>query len=381
MTSAPPPHPNDIRRIAALTDPVLRNLHITQGYHELAVAMNRLLPGGANWCAVATWASRQAGQSIRREDMRRTLERLLRGSPEAIEAAQELEAKGAAIRGETTESLAGAAFALRDALSPAAAFDRAADAVARGNRKVFEEIGLEIARFLAMFAAGRPDASSVAAFCATLQPGEPPDGQHYLQRAFIHYHEAMDAAGGARAELMLLANLEIGYHEQIRLQPEIREAMDAPIYDPEKLRHRLLVELFPDPVERLRLAASWLAGAADPLFAARDRLTDEARRLGRLAITETMMTLELPGGRILRLGDDFPAEYPDPLRTLTNSDLRALIAQIDPAPDRPANSGSDWGVLPFRMSLIGRLFRAYHFDLALFDAPFTTEQTTALKSG
>lgn len=26
MTSAPPPHPNDIRRIAALTDPVLRAL-------------------------------------------------------------------------------------------------------------------------------------------------------------------------------------------------------------------------------------------------------------------------------------------------------------------------------------------------------------------
>ena len=38
--------------------------------------------------------------------------------------------------------------ALLRALNPASAFARAGDAVARGNKKVFEEIGREFARFL-----------------------------------------------------------------------------------------------------------------------------------------------------------------------------------------------------------------------------------------
>ncbi|MDX6678814.1 MAG: hypothetical protein QOE31_2866, partial [Solirubrobacteraceae bacterium] len=33
---------------------------------------------------------------------------------------------------------------------------------------------------------------------------------------------------GERSALILLANLEIGMHEQTRLQPEIRASLDAP---------------------------------------------------------------------------------------------------------------------------------------------------------
>ena len=44
--------------------------------------------------------------------------------------------------------------AIWKALEPASAFDRASDAVARGNRKVFEEIGREFARLLALPTAG-----------------------------------------------------------------------------------------------------------------------------------------------------------------------------------------------------------------------------------
>ena len=343
MAAAPhPPTLDDVRRIADQPDPIVRNLQITQCYHELAVCLAHHLPSGANWCAAATWASRQAGQSIRRQDLQRALERLLRHSQDADEAAWALAAEGAAIRGEGTESLAGAAAALREALSPSAAFDRAADAVARGNRKVFEEIGLEFARFLACFVDGQPDAVTVAGLCSSLRPGDPPHGQDYLQRAFTHYFEALSAADSkARAELMLLANLEIGYHEQTRLQPEIREAMDAPVYEPRELRRVLLTELFPDPASRLRLVAARLAGRVEPLLAARDRLADEVQRLGRLAITECMMTLDLPGGRVLRLGDDILAEYPIPLRTLVNPDLRALLVLADPDPDSPSGV-ADW---------------------------------------
>jgi hypothetical protein len=359
-----------------MPDPVARNYHITQAYHELAVALARWLPGGANWCTVATWASRQAGQSIRHEDLRRTLERLLRESRAALEAAQTLEAEGAVINEDTTESLAGAAMALRDAVSPAAAFDRAADAVARGNRKVFAEIGLEFARFLALFNGGSPDPAALAAFLDELRPGDPPDGQRLLRRAFAHYAAALSETDEkARAELILLANLEIGFHEQTRLQPEIREAMDAPVYEPRALRRRLLEELFPDPAAQLRLAAARLIGRADPLLAARDRLVAEAQRLGRLAITEVMMTLELPGPRLLRLGDEFQADFPPALRVLANPDLLALLQPLDTAPSPVA----DWSDLAGRMRFIAALFRAYHADAGLFDPPFTPEQTAALQ--
>ena len=103
-----PPTPADVIRIAALADPIARNRQITQAYHDLAVALARRLPGGANWCAVATWASRQAGQSIRGEDLRQALARLVRESREALLAAETLEAESALINQDATESLAGA---------------------------------------------------------------------------------------------------------------------------------------------------------------------------------------------------------------------------------------------------------------------------------
>ena len=67
----------DVDRVATLTDPVVRNLQITQSYGELSRAFAALTGGGpANWCTFATWASKQAGQTIRKADLTRTFERL-----------------------------------------------------------------------------------------------------------------------------------------------------------------------------------------------------------------------------------------------------------------------------------------------------------------
>jgi len=43
---------------------MVRNLRITQCYSALA--------GAANWCSFATWVSKQAGQTIRGEDLLET---------------------------------------------------------------------------------------------------------------------------------------------------------------------------------------------------------------------------------------------------------------------------------------------------------------------
>ena len=379
----PVPTVADVERIAALNDSVLRNLQITQCYHELAAAMAALTGPGANWCAVATWASKQAGQSIRQEDLQRALQRRLRKSADANDAAEVMAAAGVAMGGEDGRSVAGAVEALWDALSPAAAFERTANAVARGNRKVFEEIGYQFARFLALLADGQPDDAKLAAFCDGLNSGDPPDGQRFLRRAFTHYHQALATIdAGTKAELLLLANLEIGFHEQTRLQPEIVEAMNAPIYDPRLLRRRLVEELFPDPGARLRYVLAGLAGRARPLLQARDHLADEATRLGRLVITERMMALDMPDGQTLRLGRDLRASFPDLLRSVELAELAALLHEVDPTPDSPQGSGAqDWGRLPDRMHFIADLFRAYHLDPRLFNPPFSPAQVAQLKDG
>jgi len=373
----------DVQRITALADPVLRNLQITQCYHELATAMARLTGPGANWCAVATWASKQAGQSIRQEDLQRALQRRLRASADADEAAQAMAAAGRELAGDEGRSAAGAVEALWEALNPAAAFQRTAEAVARGNRKVFEEIGYHFARFLALFADGQPDDARLAEFCDGLHAGDPPDGQRYLRQAFTHYHLAWTAADERlKAQLMLLANLEIGFHEQNRLQPEIVEAMNAPIYEPRLLRRRLVAELFPNPGARLRYVLAGLAGRARPLLQARDHLADEAMRIARLLVTQRMMTLAMPDGQTLQLGEDLPGSFPDLLRTIDLPGFTALLQQVDPTPDSLLDSGAvDWGRLPDRMHYIADLFRVYHLDLRLFDAPFSSEQVAALKTG
>jgi hypothetical protein len=67
---------NDVRRIAAIANPVIRNLEITQCYSRLAAAFAARGGEGANWCTYATWASRQAGRTIRGEDLLEHLGRM-----------------------------------------------------------------------------------------------------------------------------------------------------------------------------------------------------------------------------------------------------------------------------------------------------------------
>ena len=90
MPEIPVPNLDEVERIAKFPDPVIRNLQITQCYHELALALAERSGGGANWCAFATWASKQAGQTIRKEDLARTLQLMLGSEAAAQQALQEL---------------------------------------------------------------------------------------------------------------------------------------------------------------------------------------------------------------------------------------------------------------------------------------------------
>jgi hypothetical protein len=384
----------EVERIAGLNDPVVRNLQITQCYHELALAFAALTGGEANWCSFAAWASRQAGQTIRNEDLRRALEQAL-GSEAIVQAAAERLAAAARRLGARFSAAQIIRLALQ-ALRPEQAFARSSEAVGRGNQKVFAEIGREFARFYAACLTAdfqppaQPDPAAIAGFCGLLRSGDPPDGQRYLRQAFQRYYQALFMeAGKARSELLLLANIEIGFHEQTRLQPEINAALSAPVIAPDEFTRNLLAALIP--------ADSWLAaltwrilrflGQLQPVEAAIGEVYAAAQRQAQRLVTEAMMSLELPaaapgGRRRLRLGEDLPLRFPPELAAIANPELQALLAQIDPTPDSIRQTAAEhWGDLPDRLHFIADLFRACQRSPTLHEPPFDPAQAAALKDG
>ena len=234
LSSTPGPVVEEIDRIAALTSPVNRNLQITNCYYELSTAFALRTGLVANWCTFATWASKQAGVTIRGEDLQRTLEDVLRKDPEIQRILSLIAMQSKILGSEEAQQLQESA--LGKLIRSAAA--RASDAVARGNKKVFEEIGREFARFIATCL--KDDVykeSTIVDFCRKFVPGPPPDGQDYLGKAFTRYYTALfETDPKKRDELRLLANLEIGFHEQVRLQPEIAESLNAGLVDPQHVR-------------------------------------------------------------------------------------------------------------------------------------------------
>jgi len=234
------PTPDDIRRIVGIANPVIRNLEITYCYSRLSAAFAAHTGDGANWCTFATWASRQSGRTIRGEDLIEYLEFKLGERRWLLHPLATL-GRRLVRRGlfQPETRLGRLTAALH---TPFDAFERASDAVARGNRKVFEEIGFEFARFLHECPPDDEGASRLQSFVDGLRPGDPPEGQRYLRQAFARYERRrLERDPKTRAELAVLANLEIGLHEQTRLQPEIRAALDSAYSTPEDLGRRALV--------------------------------------------------------------------------------------------------------------------------------------------
>ena len=358
----------DVDAVAAITDPVQRNLGITVAYGQLANAFAQRVPGGANWCTFATWASKQAGCTIRREDVGRAVERHFRSRLDKRPLGRQL----ARLPGLSADALMHLVGQVSLALP---GIDRAASAVARGNRKVFEEIGRDFAGALDTL---EQHSGSFEPIAATLRPGPPPDGQDLLRRAFVNYQTASTTADAAvRAQATLLANVQVGLHEQTRLQPEIREAMDAALLDVAEVRREILERLAP------LTPGSFRSGlVTDAVNALVDDLAQEVRSVVRVVTTELMMTVGLPRGRTLRLGSDLMQRFPVTLKTLTNLELVTLVGSFDPTLDSTQGSGAlDWAVLQQRMRFIADFFRSSHDDDSLHEAPFPRAALDAIAAG
>lgn len=349
----PPPTPSvaEVDAVIAVADPVLRNLRITVAYGQLANAFHQRAPGGANWCTFATWASKQAGCTIRREDVSRAVGRHFRSRLDKRALGRQL----VRMPGLSADVLATLVAQVSLALP---GVNRAADAVARGNLKVFEEIGRGFAR--------------------VLEGGPPPDGADLLRQAFVNYETAAAASDlTERAQASFLANVQIGLHEQTRLQPEIREALDAAMLDVAEVRREIVNRL-----ETVVAAPVHSAALKDLVNGLADDLAQEVRSVVRVVTTELMMTIGLPRGRTLRLGSDVNQRFPATLKSLTNVELASLVATFDPVPDSPHGSGvMDWAVLEQRMRFIADFFRSSHDDESLHEAPFPRITLDAIASG
>jgi hypothetical protein len=258
-------------------------------------------------------------------------------------------------------------------------------AVSRGNIKVFTEIGRDLSRFLELAEGMEPfDDEAVRRFVESLPPGDPPDGKGLLRDAVHHLHRAMvDADPASAAQWQLLSNLEIGLHEQTRLQPEISAALDAAVPDGDVLVDALLADLFPfgGLVVRMRRRIRLVIGGPTPLDRAAAALVTDARGRLRRIITDHMMTLELPGS-VLRLGADVPAAFPESAGQIDNPLLIALLGRIDPTPGTAMDSAAvDWADFAERMHFITDLFRAWHEAAELLGPPFAAEQIEAIRQG
>jgi len=144
---------DDIARISAIESPVIRNLEITHCYSLLAAAFAARSEGGANWCTYATWASRQAGRTIRGEDLFEQLGQSLGKGRWLLHPIATM--WRSLLRRGLFKSDTRIGRLTAELHTPFDAFERASHSVARGNLKVFEEIGLEFARYLQEH---RPDA-------------------------------------------------------------------------------------------------------------------------------------------------------------------------------------------------------------------------------
>ena len=346
----------DVERIIGIENPVIRNLEITQCYSRLAAAFAERSGKGANWCTYATWASRQAGGTIRGEDLLDNLQRRLGRSRWVLHPVASLWRRLLRRGLFQPETRLGRLTA--ELHTPFDAFERASEAVARGNLKVFEEIGLQFARYL---------------------HGEMPEGHSLLRQAFAHYDQLQSERDlKRRAELAVLANLEIGLHEQTRLQEQILEALNAGLETEEDLGRRALEAVVP-------AARKWWQifrrPAAAVLGAHARALQRASSRLAREAITDSLMVLALPG-RVLALAhnltDAFPKELDDP----TDPELKELLARYEPVPPAPDDCGArDWGDLHQRMHYIAHLFRVFHLNEQLADPPFTPAEVASFSRG
>lgn len=356
-----------VRDITDMPDPVLRNLWITQRYHEFAVALRDAgLGEDATWCAFAVWASKTAGATIRgdvlparatellvdNEGTQAALHRFNHGMAE--QALQHLthDHLGQIVKGVTADVSA---------------------QIAGGNVLVFAELA---PIFTALLEAQESKPGTAQQLVAAIGPalaslGTDADAAA-AAAAFDSYGRALFGATD-RTTLILQANVLAVAHEQRRLQPAIAGALNAAISDTlKRLIETDIVGHLPSAARRI------LDGLTDGICNVLDEAWDTA-------LTEALMQLAT-ASETFDLRRDVPplagVMFPPGLRQLRGTAAEDPLRQWDRTAGTGTPTGAhDWAVLEDRMNFIVTLFRSRQNDATLFAPPFSAAQLDSLSKG
>jgi len=405
-----------VEKIASMRDDVvMRNLYITQCYHDLSQQMCEIIGcKDASWATFGCWASKTAGTFIRGQELPRVLQLTVKRHPE-------LAAHAEATGHEAEELLAGLSdIVLHPLRTAAAAFGRisvhTALYIGEGNRVVFLELAGSLVDFIEAFGdrdfgeerlaellakyrdgATQPDLVTVDHATESIK-SEPRGGQSWLKDMLRTLRRAgLTQDDDEKARLMLLASAYGGQHEQKRLQEYIEKSLGTAIDD-------VLIPALRSDAPPARETQ----GLLNQMILVVGRVVAKAaRRVAAEWSSRNMMTMPLPDETI-RLGHDIRAEKDGPLYPAALADLdvdRELSGIWNTYYRDWANSGnafkrmaapvqrmaeplerrvvvgtaaSNWGVYEQRMRLILAYFRTRQQCDALHNAPFTVQELAAL---
>jgi hypothetical protein len=352
--------------IASEKDPVLRNLLITQRYHEFAVQLRDAGIGeDATWCAFAVWASKTAGATIRGEVLPKNAEKAILDNAEVQGFLQRFNhgITGWALTHLSHDHLAQAVKAITEDVSAS---------IADGNVLVFAELAPLFTDLLAAHGAADPPNPQVTtkAFAPTERVLRAADDTAGVATAFGAYRDALFAPPG-RATMVLQANTLAVAHEQQRLQPAICKALDAAISDTlRKVVENDVVRFVPTSQAR-----RVFDGLMDDLCRVLDQAWSEVLTESLMQLVTASETFDLHRDVPKFRGHMFPVDLVD----LSGTAAADAVATWDKTNGTGSPSGADnWTELPKRMNFIVNLFRSRQRDPDLFKPPFKASQVAAL---
>jgi hypothetical protein len=356
-----------IRETVNEEDIVLRNLRITQGYRDLSIGMSLLLGNqNTNWATYASWASKTAGRSIRKEEIPRILKTLI---VKRLALKDFFDPKK--VNPEPNQKLDDSDIMWN--MYILGVIEDISKSIADGNLKVFEELAPIFSSFIFTFRDHKtPDQKELLRFLRQFKQGTTEEGgQDRIKEAFSRYYYSMfEKDRKKKAEMILLSNIQIGWHEQVRLQNAIEKAVTAP------LNHGYEIVL-----------ADKLTGYT-PIFRNRfkrmiqKRLSENKENYQAFVkgMVTSIMILETHEKKLL-LSENVPKfsrfnAFPPDLRKIDDQKLVDAINTFDYDINSLKESrAKDWSNLEDRLGYIIDLFRTTQQTKKMFYPTFTKKQS------
>ena len=344
---------------------LVRNLQITLGYHKVA----RMLRGfssteNVNWFGFGVFASKTAGQAIRHEllpgPLKSAMIRAAGYDNTLVYFHNVLESSSDPVA-QNTDSL------LVEILT------RVSLLLSKGNLMIFQEVAKPYVDLVNTFGHDwQPNETKFQAFVDRhFIPGHFEDGgQEWLIESCACFYQARFTTDAKKkAELILMGNLLLGYHEQSRLQPIIEKSIAVPF---DVLTEGMLPDDDLKPLSRRGKMAQRAIGLS--------------RQMILRSITRMWMAYSLPT-RSLRVGKDLVAptgmtNFPRHLIIIENPRCQELVLTFDNDLNTLAGSAAgNWGNLMDRMNFLVTFFRSYQHYQLLYNKPFLDSQIAMIEAG